>query len=600
MQLAATQRPHPPPVPPRPSQQVVREALKRSPRPPCPTRQAPPPPNTKPWRQEQCQEGSQPPVPCRTVVYESSTRDAAEAAGEGKPSGEKLQQRSSERNDQHSAGSHQRENRLLRTGDHDREEDREKASGSPSIKEKREEAAGTATTTTTNTSKTSATTEHANACIGKPEAPHQSFDKTGPNRKAEALSPPPKGRGIYENLQSSQTRGDLLEDEPEECSRRNEIKSDVERDCNQPGDRADDKDEIERANQATRDESTSTGKSQPRSKPRVPSTSPPRSFEEGRSIEIKKNPENHGGEEEATLFSPPLHVNTLKKEARLKERPVPLQRSIVPKDAEAPGDNTNRRSSIISVSSDDCATVVVIDESAVILEGEDNDNIHRQDWLEAGVHYSSTQITLVGDDAETDNERVVNGFDHSDEKKMLDLDYISIQERIAMSSLQGLPPLPRSLSGFNLSNAGAEPPAPPARSSSKNTAKTQSGKISAQASSSRSSPPARQLTTLDTQLAILRREMFGLRQLDLSLLSQLWSLNESIQEFRQLLQEQEDRAPSPSPSSEEGDDTSYGMNPPPPPRRPAPVHHHRPPPPPRPPRPPPSDESPSSEEYGAV
>lgn len=104
-----------------------------------------------------------------------------------------------------------------------------------------------------------------------------------------------------------------------------------------------------------------------------------------------------------------------------------------------------------------------------------------------------------------------------------------------------------------------------------------------------------------SQIIILTFLQFGLRQLDLSLLSQLWSLNESIQEFRQLLQEQEDRAPSPSPSSEEGDDTSYGSHPPPPPRRPAPtLHHHRPPRPPRPPRPSASDESPSSEEYGAV
>lgn len=112
-----------------------------------------------------------------------------------------------------------------------------------------------------------------------------------------------------------------------------------------------------------------------------------------------------------------------------------------------------------------------------------------------------------------------------------------------MSSLQGLPPLPRSLSGFNLSGGrseGCEPPPPPTRSSSK----TQRGGKTPIQSSSRPSPPARQLTTLDTQLAILRREMFGLRQLDLSLLAQLWSLNESIQEFRQLLQEQEDRAPS--------------------------------------------------------
>lgn len=75
-----------------------------------------------------------------------------------------------------------------------------------------------------------------------------------------------------------------------------------------------------------------------------------------------------------------------------------------------------------------------------------------------------------------------------------------------MSSLQGLPPLPRSLSGFNLSggrNEGCEPPPPPTRSSSK----TQRGGKTPIQSSSRPSPPARQLTTLDTQLAILRREM---------------------------------------------------------------------------------------------
>lgn len=75
-----------------------------------------------------------------------------------------------------------------------------------------------------------------------------------------------------------------------------------------------------------------------------------------------------------------------------------------------------------------------------------------------------------------------------------------------MSSLQGLPPLPRSLSGFNLSGRGesGEPPPPPTRSSSKSQ---RGSKTSLQTSSSRPSPPARQLTTLDTQLAVLRREM---------------------------------------------------------------------------------------------
>jgi hypothetical protein len=43
---------------------------------------------------------------------------------------------------------------------------------------------------------------------------------------------------------------------------------------------------------------------------------------------------------------------------------------------------------------------------------------------------------------------------------------------------------------------------------------------------------------------------YGLRQLDLSLLSQLWALNESIQEFRTIIQEQENLSPqSPSPSN---------------------------------------------------
>ncbi|XP_064555264.1 putative uncharacterized protein DDB_G0289963 isoform X4 [Drosophila montana] len=47
-------------------------------------------------------------------------------------------------------------------------------------------------------------------------------------------------------------------------------------------------------------------------------------------------------------------------------------------------------------------------------------------------------------------------------------------------------------------------------------------------------------STLDAQIATLRKEMYGLRQLDLSLLSQLWALNDSIQEFRTMIEEQED------------------------------------------------------------
>lgn len=49
---------------------------------------------------------------------------------------------------------------------------------------------------------------------------------------------------------------------------------------------------------------------------------------------------------------------------------------------------------------------------------------------------------------------------------------------------------------------------------------------------------------------------FGLRQLDLSLLSQLWTLNESIQDFRKIMQDQEDIMSPPSPSQSISDSHS--------------------------------------------
>ncbi|XP_057327465.1 probable serine/threonine-protein kinase roco9 [Microplitis mediator] len=277
-------------------------------------------------------------------------------------------------------------------------------------------------------------------------------------------------------------------------------------------------------------------------------------------------------------------------------------------------------SSALTVLNDDGTTIVVIekpnDDIKSVNSEDDKNNIHHKDWLEAGIRYSSTKITLPADDDSINNEILTCSTHHNFifnkfSKTRPESNFTSIYDKIAMSSLQGLPPLPRSLSGLYLNEEFREtnePPPPPLRSSSK-TSKV--GKT-IQSSNSRPSPsPGRQLTTLDSQLAILRKEMFGLRQLDLSLLSQLWSLNESIQEFRQLVQEHDERVPSPSPSSEEGDD-GYGNHIQVPSRRPPSLHHHhhhhhysshhhhRPPRPPRPLRPLGSDESPSSEEYGAV
>lgn len=79
-----------------------------------------------------------------------------------------------------------------------------------------------------------------------------------------------------------------------------------------------------------------------------------------------------------------------------------------------------------------------------------------------------------------------------------------------MSSLHGLPPLPKSLSGFNLLDGHTKPPTP-IRSSS---IRGQPGhlvypphpKING-VTEGVTPPTGRKSTNLDTQLAILRREM---------------------------------------------------------------------------------------------
>ncbi|KAK7789627.1 hypothetical protein R5R35_012325 [Gryllus longicercus] len=151
-----------------------------------------------------------------------------------------------------------------------------------------------------------------------------------------------------------------------------------------------------------------------------------------------------------------------------------------------------------------------------------------------------------------------------------------------MASLQGLPPLPKSLSGVSIVDHSSEfvvPSGPISSAGSTRNAHGLTFRTSARSSSANISsmppphvmrnitpsvdmpphvyPRIRKNMGLDAQLAILRKEMLGLRELDLSLLSQLWSLNESIHELRQLLQEQEESAalspPSPS-SADEGEE----------------------------------------------
>ncbi|KAL0134292.1 hypothetical protein PUN28_001241 [Cardiocondyla obscurior] len=538
MQLATSQRPHPPPVPPRPSRQVVAEALKRSPRPPCPTRQAPPPPNTKPWRSDQQQQQVDS-MGGRTIIYESIKECTKDCKDENVPSDKNQRDRSQARNTDRSI------------------EDSRSENGNKVGSEKLYPA--------------------GNVPVNIVRKRNSLTEDQRPQRRLE----------IRRNSRGKDPAGELYH--RERCK-------------DAPG-----KDQQKESNVVSAEKQDLTAAT---AKPSLAVRPVNVSFED----ELRASSSSPDSVRQVTVS----HVEKCNGDPKKADdtRPAPTCRS---RQQEANGklagnDSSktvplNEKSTNVPIVDHTATRLLVVDEAErkiALSDHEDSNdsdsNIHRQDWLEAGVHYSSTQITLHGgdDDCDTVNRNRINGYDHHEEERISDLDFISIQERIAMSSLQGLPPLPRSLSGFNLSGSrgeSGEPPPPPTRSSSKSQ---RGGKTPLQSSSSRPSPPTRQLTTLDTQLAVLRREMFGLRQLDLSLLSQLWSLNESIQEFRQLLQEQEDRAPSPSPSSEEGDDTSYGVHPPPPPRRPAPTLHHRPPRPPRPPRPSASDESPSSEEYGAV
>lgn len=101
----------------------------------------------------------------------------------------------------------------------------------------------------------------------------------------------------------------------------------------------------------------------------------------------------------------------------------------------------------------------------------------------------------------------------------------------SVCSIEGLPPLPKGLSGILNSSGG----------SWRDIEKVYSKRTRIQADISKSrvcdslgrSKPA----NFDAALAMLRKEMVGLRQLDMSLLCQLWSLYESIQEYKGAFQD---------------------------------------------------------------
>ncbi|XP_015229386.1 PREDICTED: protein FAM89A-like [Cyprinodon variegatus] len=95
----------------------------------------------------------------------------------------------------------------------------------------------------------------------------------------------------------------------------------------------------------------------------------------------------------------------------------------------------------------------------------------------------------------------------------------------AVCAAEGLPPLPKSLSGILNSSGG----------SWRDMQKMHSKRSRIQAEIScrgGGEAAAAKPGGLDAALALLRKEMVGLRQLDMSLLCQLWSLHEAIQECK--------------------------------------------------------------------
>lgn len=405
MQLAS-QRPHPPPVPPRPSRQVVAEALKRSPRPPCPTRQAPPPPNTKPWRgsdqqqhqnKQQVQQQKQQQQPAgptggRTIVYESK-----ECAKEG----------SKEENDDRSQQQDRKQARDNNATDKSAEEENrsEKNEGKKSAAphhERREVCPEKKLHHPTGNVPANIVRKHNNNPLTEDRRPQRRPDirKNSCGKDQAAVLPDPRGR----------------------CK-------------DSPGT----KENQERTNSAERViEVTATTK---------PPTVAARanvnvsSFEDERR-ESLPSPDSLAGGGRVTVS----HVDKCGCDSErvangscLGEQIQQQQQEATLASAKAAAGNVDAASikgaaSVVPSVDRVAATVLVVDEAERKIapgdqeDGNSNDsdsNIHQQDWLEEGIRYSSTQITLHGDDGGGGDRDRVNGYyDHHEEERITDLDFI--------------------------------------------------------------------------------------------------------------------------------------------------------------------------------
>lgn len=398
MQLATSQRPHPPPVPPRPSRQVVAEALKRSPRPPCPTRQAPPPPNTKPWRsdQQQVQQLQQPqqqqvdPTGGRTIVYESKecTKDCKD---ESVP------------NDRN-----QRDRRQAPNTDRNVEDTRSENGSKIILSHDQRHGTGTGSEKLYSTGNVPVNIVRKRNSLTEDQRPQRRLEIRRNSRGKDPISGLLYHRDRCKDLPSKDQQ------------RENSVVASTEK--------------FETATTTT-------------TKPPVAVRAVNVSFEDDRASSSspdsagglvtmshaeKCNGDPERGDEHDTRLTP-----TCSDEQQLQQQEAFVTSGKV---AGSGGVRTvpsiERSTSVPSV--DRAATLLVVDEperkiaSSDHEDSNDNDsdnNIHRQDWLEAGIRYSSTQITLHGDEGDDDvvdtiSRDRVNGYDHREEERITDLDFI--------------------------------------------------------------------------------------------------------------------------------------------------------------------------------
>jgi len=363
--LATSQRPHPPPVPPRPSRQVVAEALKRSPRPPCPTRQAPPPPNTKPWRSDQ-QQQQVGPTGGRTIIYESIKECVKDIKDENVSNDRKQQDRKQARNaiERNAEDSCLENEGKIVSHDHRETSDRLHPTGNVPVNIVRKR------NSLTEDQRPQRRLEIRRNSRGKDLASlanHRGRCKDSSVKDQENNIATEKDETTAKLPVAVRTVNVFLEDE--EC----------------------------RASSASPD---STGGRVALSHAEKCNGSPGRETNGPTSIcrsSLSEQQQRETNEKSGT------------------EAASSIEKSSVA--------NVDRAAT----------TVLVVDEAERKIapgdreDGNDSDNnIHRQDWLEAGIHYSSTQITLHGDDGDSDavdGDRL-NGYDHHEEERITDLDYI--------------------------------------------------------------------------------------------------------------------------------------------------------------------------------